>query len=118
MKYVRVVNVTQGTELARRARVASSFFERTIGLLATKTLPAGDGRWLFPCRSIHTLLMRYPIDVIFLDRTGVVLYQRTLPPWRLSRWVGGANGAVELPVGTLEGTRTRVGDRIEMKEAL
>ena len=117
MKYVRVVNVTQGTELAREVRVATSLRARVIGLLGTRTLPRGEGLWISPCRMIHTLGMRYPIDILFLDRRSVVIHQRTLPPWRLSRWVGRARGVLELPAGVLKLTRTRRGDRLQMKEA-
>ena len=31
-------------------------------------LPAGEGLWIVPCESVHTVGMRFPIDLVYLDR--------------------------------------------------
>ena len=57
------------------------------------------------------LFMRFAIDAVFLDRAGRVM--RTAPglrPWILSTAARGAEEVVELPAGTVEATRTQVGD--------
>ena len=46
---------------------AERWFERATGLLVGPRLPAGHGLWLLRCRSVHTIGMRYPIAVFFLD---------------------------------------------------
>ena len=56
-----------------RARVAGSFVARFRGLMGAADLPAGEGM-LFPgTSSVHTHFMRFPIDVVFLDREYTVL---------------------------------------------
>lgn len=59
--------------------------------------------------------MRFPIDVLFLDREGLILHGGTLPPWKLSPWVRRSTGVLELPAGTLQRTGTEAGDRISLK---
>jgi len=110
-----VTNQSKGAVLSRRVRVASSLWARCVGLLATASLPADEGLWLTPCRSVHTFFMRFPIDVLFLDAQGIVLSKATLTPWRFSRWERHAQGVLELAAGTLARTKTEVGDRIVLK---
>jgi uncharacterized membrane protein (UPF0127 family) len=116
MKYFGVRNVTRRTDLGRKVRIASSFLDRVIGLLATSSLGSEEGLWISPCKSIHTFFMRYPIDVLFLDAKGIVVNQSTVQPWRISGWHAKSRGVLELSAGTLKRTGTRVGDHIEMKE--
>jgi uncharacterized protein len=116
MSSLRALNTSKNVALAVRVRSAKSLIHRTVGLLGTSQLPEGEGLWLAPCPSIHTFFMRYPIDVVFLDAAGTVLYQATLPPWRITRFVAHSRGALELSAGTLQRTQTVVGDRIELKE--
>ena len=69
------------------------------GLLGRSSLPSGEGLLLKPAGSVHTFFMRFPIDVVFLDRDRkVVGVRHGLRPWR----VAGARHAVaalELPAG-------------------
>jgi uncharacterized protein len=69
------------------------------GLLGRRGLESGEGLLLRPASSVHTLFMRFPIDVVFLGGDGEVLkVARRVPPWRT---VGcrGAKAVVELPAG-------------------
>ena len=82
---------------------ADRWWSRLRGLLARPPL-AGEGRealWLSPCNSVHTFWMRYPIDVLFLDRGGRVLgWREGLAPWRACLQAG-AYAAIELRAGGL-----------------
>jgi len=62
--------------------------------------------------------MRYPIDILFLDSGGQVLYQETLRPWRMTGWQARSRGVLEFMQGTLARTGTRVGDHIELEACL
>jgi uncharacterized membrane protein (UPF0127 family) len=73
--------------------------------------------WLEPCTSVHTFFMRYPIDVLFVDASGVAIGRQTLAPWRISRWYRKSRRVLELAAGTLEKTGTQVGDCIEWEGA-
>jgi uncharacterized membrane protein (UPF0127 family) len=66
---------------------------------------------------VHTFFMRYPIDALFLDGQGVVVSQQTLKPWRISGWNRRADGVLELPAGTLDRTKTEIGDKITFSTA-
>jgi len=38
------------------------------GLLGRSSLAAGEGLLISPCRSIHCIGMKFPIDAVFLDQ--------------------------------------------------
>ena len=116
-RYVRVDNLTRGTSLAAHCRVAASLRDRTVGLLATPGLVAGDGLLIERTQSIHMFFMRYPIDVVFMDRAATVT--RTvagLRPWRVVWWARGARDCIELPVGAIQGSGTVQGDQLAVTE--
>jgi uncharacterized protein len=114
---VRVVNRTRGIVLGEKVRPASTFLSRFVGLLGTAAIEDGEGLWIVPCRSVHTLGMRYPIDVAFLDARGVVVgILEGFPPNRVGRVFRGARGALELRSGILAATGTVPGDRLEFEE--
>ena len=59
--------------------------------------------------------MRFPIDVVYLDRGKVVVHiEENLKPWRLAAVRMSAASVLELPGQTLNSTRTAVGDEIEI----
>ena len=69
--------------------LASSFHARLLGLALLKEMPADCALLLPRCPSVHTFGMRFPIDVMFLDRQGRVLrVERAVPPGRLLRCRG------------------------------
>jgi uncharacterized protein len=116
VKYLRVQNVTRGVELGQRVQVASSLLDRAVGLLLTPSLKPGEGLWISPCKSIHTFFMRYPIDVLFIDQDGKILYQKTYTAWKASGWHARSQGALELSAGTIDRSRSQIGDQITMKD--
>ena len=103
------VLLPDGRQLAGRVRVARGLVSRFLGLMGRREVPAGEGLWLVPCRSIHMFFMRTAIDLLFLDAEGEVV--RSVPrmrPWSLrpfsvTLWpVRGARSTLELAPGTLE----------------
>ena len=112
---VRIENVTRSTVVADRARRAATFLARGRGLMLAPPLPDGSGLIIEPCNSIHMFFMRYPLDVLFVDRAGGVTFMyEGIKPWRVGRLVKGARMAIELPAGTIARTRTEVGDRLTL----
>ena len=112
---MHAVNLTRQTWLATAVRSADGFLTRLVGLLARRRLGAEEALWLVPCRAVHSIGMRFPIDVLFLDREGVVVFVlEGLRPWRLSPIVLSAHGVLELRGGTIRKSGTRVGDHIEV----
>jgi uncharacterized membrane protein (UPF0127 family) len=118
MRRLRVVNQRGGTVLGNRILHADSWLTRLRGLLGRPALGAGEGLILTPCRAVHMLGMRYPIDVAFLDPTGVVVaIYPGLGPGAGTFWHRNARHALELPTGTLAASGTVVGDRLSWSAA-
>lgn len=109
---MRVKNLTRGTLVADRATAAVTSRERRTGLLRHESLAEGEGLWIAPCEAIHTFGMKFPIDVVFLDRARRVLKIReAVPAWRIAVCLR-AHSVLELPAGTLRRTGTAVGDKL------
>ena len=71
---------------------------------------------LRPCRNVHTIGMRYPIDVAFLDKEDIVLkVVHGLRPGRISPVAWRARCALELPAGRLRETSTEPGDHLSIE---
>ncbi len=111
-------NRTRQSYLATRLRVAGTHWSRLRGLMGIgpETFPAGDGLWIVPSRGVHSFAMRFPIDIIYLDREKVVVYAKAnLRPWRVAPVNMKASSVLELPNNTLHSTGTLVGDRVEIE---
>jgi len=71
-----------------------------------------------PTNAIHTFFMRFPIDVLFVRRNGVVAkIRRNIPPWRAAASLR-AYAVIELPGGTLGVDEVKVGDVLTMVAAV
>lgn len=104
-----------GTVLAERLEMAESPWKRFVGLMGRSELPGGDGLMIRPCNSIHMFFMRFPLDVAFVDDdVRVVRAYHGIRPWRVSRIVGGAKAAIELPAGTLARAGVDTGSRLQL----
>jgi uncharacterized membrane protein (UPF0127 family) len=103
--------------VAGQVRKAGSFWARLVGLMGRRGLEEGEGLLLTPCSSVQTLFMRFPIDVIFLDREArVVKVASALGPFRLALGGRGARDALEVAAGTAVRSGTAVGDRLAVEE--
>lgn len=93
-----------------RVQLADSFWRRLIGLLAHRFLGDDEGLLLVPCSGIHTLGMRFTIDVVFLDRQNKVLgYADAVPPNRIRSAPRGTFKVLEIA----EGNRMRTGINLD-----
>lgn len=109
---MQVKNLTRGTMLADRAKAAVTSRERRTGLLRRESLTEGEGLWIAPCEAIHTFGMKFPIDVVFLDRARrVVKIREAVPAWRIAVCLR-AHSVLELPAGTVRRSGTAVGDKL------
>lgn len=104
--------VRDGDVLAT-AEVAATAKARRRGLLGRTDL---DGVLVLrPCRNVHTLGMRFPIDAAFCDGSGRVLHTTTLPPWRISRVVLHSAFVVEARAGSFDRWALCRGDLLELR---
>lgn len=102
--------------LATRLDTAFDSPNRRRGLLGRDRLEADTALILAPCAALHTFFMRFPIDVVFVTRSGkVARVVRSLRPWRLS--VGwGAFAAIELAAGVADASGTRRDDLLDVEQ--
>jgi uncharacterized membrane protein (UPF0127 family) len=120
---LRAINETEGRVLCARLEDAGGIAGQSRGLLGRRRLEPDEGmlfvRGRFePFMWMHMFFMRFPIDIVFLDRNDVVVkLNRQLRPWRVSSVVFAARKALELPAGAADLCRTAVGDRIGFEQA-
>lgn len=108
-----MLNRTRGTLLGTRIGLADRIWQRARGYLARAEPRLGEGLLLVPCRSVHMMGMRFALDIVFLDRAGIVTaaYPRLEPGARTAA-ERTAMYTLELPAGTIELTGTEVGDQL------
>ena len=114
----RVRDATTGTVLFDRVRPAHTHWTRLRGLLGTAPLARGEGLWIKPCRQVHMIGMRYPIDVIFLDGDlRVVGAIEALRPGRFSPRVADATSVLELAAGSVAERGIATGAHVAIEAA-
>jgi uncharacterized protein len=113
-RFQRLVS-QDGRVVCEQVLVAARPLRRMRGLLGRADLPAGEGILLRPASSVHTFFMRFAIDVVFLDRDGVVLgVEAGLAPWRVAGRRG-SKAVVELAAGESARRGIAVGDRLALQ---
>ena len=104
--------------MAATVERADGFWAKGWGVLGRANLPPGEGLWLPGVASVHTLFVRFPLDLLFLDREfRAVRLAPGTSPWH---WLEGAAGAchvLELGAGTLTRSvpKARVGEAWELR---
>jgi len=103
----------RGGDVLASLEVASTRAARRKGLLGRDTI---DGAlWLEHTRWVHTIGMRFPIDVAYLSADGTVVKITTMTRNRVGMPVPSARSAVEAPGGTFERWKLKCGDRLEIR---
>ncbi len=102
-----------GGRVLASAEVAATGAERRRGLLGRDGL---DGALLLQrTRWVHTLGMRFPIDVAYLDADGNVLKTMRMGRNRVGVPVLKARSVVEAEAGAFGRWGLHVGDRVEVR---
>ena len=102
-------NATKGVVLAETVEVANTFLTRLRGLLGRKEFREGEALIIDPCNSVHTIGMRFSIDVLFLDRENRVIgLRRGISPNRMTSIFWNSRRVVELPDSSIEASPTAV----------
>jgi hypothetical protein len=105
---VIISNSSRGTVIGETIEVAQTASQKVKGLLGRECLEDGQGLLFKGAGSLHTLFMRFPIDVIYADKKGKVV---KIAPAPLR-----CHYALELPVGAIAASRTEVGDHLSFEE--
>jgi uncharacterized membrane protein (UPF0127 family) len=108
-------NKTKATTIGSRITVADTSLRRLIGLVGKRGLDAGCGLLIEPSSGIHTFGMRFPIDVVALNkRLRVVKLWHELPPFRITSISLKVHSVLELPPGEIRICQIEVGDQLEI----
>ena len=107
-----LMNSRTSKVVAYDVEVADTRATRRKGLLGRDSLSPRAALIICPCFSVHTAFMRFPIDVLFVDRAGMVVkVVRNLVAWRVAgAW--GAHAAVEFAAGSIPDGAVQAGDRL------
>jgi uncharacterized protein len=91
----------------------TNFFERMCGLLTKPPLKENEGLLISPCSSVHTFGMRYPLDLVFLDKQWIIVkIVESLKPYRMSL-SGSASMVLELAANNIERLQLATGQQLE-----
>ena len=103
--------VRDGDVLAS-AEICGTRRARRVGLLGRDGL---EGFLVLrPCRQVHTVGMRFPIDVAWCGGDGVILRTAELRPGRVSRVVWRSRFVIEAEAGAFERWKLAAGDVVEL----
>ena len=99
----RLVTADTGVSVLSNLEIANTFWKRLVGLQFRRSLPPGTGLLLSPCSSIHTCFMRFPVDIVMLDKNNVVIGTlKNLRPWRFALCNRGTRRVIELNPGSVD----------------
>jgi hypothetical protein len=112
VKRLCVFNVTRQSFLSLGVEVLAARFGLWRWLVRAER-SWRDGTWLVPCRWIHTIGSRHPVDVVYLDPELRVLHViEKLLPFRVAPLRRGTHSMLELPERTLYWSNTAPGDQL------
>jgi hypothetical protein len=110
---VKVINQSKNTLICGKTKKADTVVSRMVGLLNRSSFSADEGLIITECRSIHMFFMRFPIDVLFVDKTDQVIgIVKNIKPFFMSPYFLRSSYVVELSAGAIERSQTEKGDMI------
>ncbi|MEE8403577.1 MAG: DUF192 domain-containing protein [Candidatus Hydrothermarchaeaceae archaeon] len=115
-----MVDVYRGDLRICRAKEASNFFGRAMGLMFRRRLEKGGGLLIefssiLKSRSIHSFFMRFTIDLIFVDADMSVVDMKTLAPWKIYSAKGDCRWVLEVNEGVIGEKEIKVGDELTFR---
>lgn len=116
MTRLKLQNLTKDIEVLDDIIIAESFFSRLKGLLGKKGLDKGQGLVIRPCNSVHTIGMKFSIDLAFVNEDNQVIHIiQDLKPGKLSPIIKGSKFVIEVASGEFSHDNLEIGDIIEIK---
>ena len=96
----QLFNKTKNTIIVGNLLVADCFWSRLKGLMGKRDMLENDGLLIVPCNSVHSMFMRFPIDLLFLDRDlNIIKIIESFKPWKATPIFRGCHQVIELRAG-------------------
>ena len=114
-----IKNITKNTIIAEKELTARSFFRRATGLIFKKFDKNMDAMIFEKCSSLHTCFIFFKFDIFFVDKSKkVITLYKDASPWRIFSAKCSFSDciAIECPAGTIQKSRSAVGDVLEWKQ--
>lgn len=106
-----VFNKTRESFLGLSVVAADTHLARLKGLLGRSRLSSDDGIWVAPSQGIHTIGLRFAIDLIYLDADFRVIHLiESLGTFRIAPIRMNCSSVLEMPIRTIYGSQTQVDD--------
>ncbi|MDD3296784.1 MAG: DUF192 domain-containing protein [Candidatus Omnitrophica bacterium] len=103
-----------GKIISRQARVADNFYRRFMGLMFRNAIREEEALIFYHAPSIHTFFMKFPIDVVFLNKNmKVIRIAKSLRPWKAVTCLG-SYVALEFAADTASRCHIKEGDTIDI----
>ena len=113
---MKIIDVNKSCILADKIFLADKFLSRLMGLLSFKSLEKNQAMILRPANSIHTFFMRFPIDLLFVDKNNrIVKTVSCMRPFRATSICLKSQFVIELPAGTIDAKNTSIGDCLQIQ---
>ena len=110
-KYVKILK--QDNIICESCEMANTHFTRFMGLMFRKGLEENCGLILDPCNQIHTFHMRFPIDVVTIDKDNIILdIFEAVEPWKVKPVVKNGKKVIELDAFVAKEKGLKIGDKL------
>ena len=112
---MKIINLTKNQILAEEVFLSASFLKRLKGLLGYSSIGKNQAMILHPANAVHTFFMRFPIDVLFVDKNNIVLKAvSNMRPFRATGIYLKSLFVIELHSGIINSTQTAEGDYLQI----
>lgn len=112
---LKLINKSKKNIIVENLFLADSFWPRMKGLMGKKNLPEDEGLLLLPCNSVHSMFMRFPIDLLFLNRElRVIKIVYRFKPWRVTPIIRDCYQVVELRAGVASVKGVTIKDELDI----
>ena len=109
----RLIHLKTKDVVAESVLKARNLWERTRGLLGRTHFPEKEAFWISHCSSIHTFFMKFPIDVIFVDKElKVTSLAHSVPSFRILLGGWKSKAVFEMKAGELKKHNIQKGDKL------
>ena len=110
----KLINERTGEVILEDLQTADTFYSRFRGLMGRPSIPENMGLMIKPCNSVHCFFMKFPIDVIFLDKEDRVVHiSENMRPRSISPIVKQAKYVIEANSITLS-SNIVIGDKVKV----